>query len=173
MSENLEATVRAEVRAWLEANWDPSLSLLEWRNMLAESGWGMPVWPREWWGRGLPPGMTPVVEDEFARINAVGVAKSGVRLLVAATILEHGTEAHKERFLKRILTGEDTWCQLFSEPGSGSDLAGLTTRAVFEGNQWTINGQKVWSTSAHHANWGVLLARTDWDQTKHLSLIHI
>ena len=114
MSENLEATVRAEVRAWLEANWDPCLSLLEWRNMLAESGWGMPVWPREWWGRGLPPGMTPVVEDEFARINAVGVAKSGVRLLVAATILEHGTEAHKERFLKRILTGEDTWCQLFT-----------------------------------------------------------
>lgn len=170
MSENLEATVRAEVRAWLEANWDPSLSLLEWRNMLAESGWGMPVWPREWWGRGLPPGMTPVVEDEFARINAVGVAKSGVRLLVAATILEHGTKAHKERFLKRILTGEDTWCQLFSEPGSGSDLAGLTTRAVFEGNQWTINGQKVWSTSAHHANWGVLLARTDWDQTKHKGL---
>ena len=170
MSENLEATVRAEVRAWLEANWDPCLSLLEWRNMLAESGWGMPVWPREWWGRGLPPGMTPVVEDEFARINAVGVAKSGVRLLVAATILEHGTEAHKERFLKRILTGEDTWCQLFSEPGSGSDLAGLTTRAVFEGNQWTINGQKVWSTSAHHANWGVLLARTDWDQTKHKGL---
>jgi alkylation response protein AidB-like acyl-CoA dehydrogenase len=170
MSEVTEANVRAEVRQWLETNWDPERPLLEWRNMLADSGWGMPMWPKEWLGRGLPPGMGPVVDDELSRVNAVGVAKSGVRMLVAATILEHGTDAHKAKYLRAILTGEDTWCQLFSEPGSGSDLAGLTTRAVFEGNQWIVNGQKVWSTSAHHAQWGVLLARTDWDQPKHKGL---
>ena len=83
--------------------------------------------------------------------------------LAAATLLAHGTDLQKEKFLRRILTGEDTWCQLFSEPGSGSDLAGATTRAEFKGNRWVINGQKVWTTSAHQADWGLLLARTDWD----------
>ena len=73
-------------------------------------------------------------------------------MLAAATMLEHGTDLHKKKFLRRILTGEDTWCQLFSEPGSGSDLAGATTRADFDGNNWIINGQKVWTTSAHQAD---------------------
>ena len=85
----------------------------------------------------------PVVEEEFERIGAVGVARMGIRTLAAATILAHGTDLHKEKFLRRILTGEDTWCQLFSEPGSGSDLAGAMTRAVRRGNRWVINGQKV------------------------------
>jgi alkylation response protein AidB-like acyl-CoA dehydrogenase len=170
MSELDEQTVRDQVRAWLAANWSPELGLLEWRNMLADSGWGMPTWPAQWHGRGLPVGLGPVVEEEFKRIGAVGVARSGVRMLVAATLLEHGTDAHKAQFLRQILTGEDTWCQLFSEPGSGSDLAGLMTRAEFKGNQWVVNGQKVWSTSAHKANWGVLLARTDWDAPKHQGL---
>ncbi|MEM7407858.1 MAG: acyl-CoA dehydrogenase family protein [Pseudomonadota bacterium] len=170
MTEMSEDQVRADVRAWLAENWDPNLGLIEWRNRLADSGWGMPAWPSEWHGRGLPVGMAPVVEEEFQRIRAVGVARSGVRMLVAATLLEHGTEAHKAKFLRRILTGEDTWCQLFSEPGSGSDLAGLTTRAEQVGNQWVVNGQKVWSTSAHKADWGVLLARTDWDEPKHQGL---
>jgi alkylation response protein AidB-like acyl-CoA dehydrogenase len=159
--------VRAEVRAWLEAHWDPELSLVEWRNKLADSGWGMPQWPREWYGRGLPVGLTRMVEEEFANIGAVGVARAGVRLLAAATLLQHGTDLHKKKFLRRILTGEDTWCQLFSEPGSGSDLAGATTRADFDGKNWIINGQKVWTTSAHHADFGMLLARTDWDAPKH------
>jgi alkylation response protein AidB-like acyl-CoA dehydrogenase len=100
----------------------------------------------------------------------VGVAKSGVRLLAAATLLEHGTDLQKKKFLRRILTGEDTWCQLFSEPGSGSDLAGATTRADLNGDYWVINGQKVWTTSAHHADYGMLLARTDWDVPKHEGL---
>ena len=106
-------------------------------------------------------------EEEFANVGAVGVATSGVRLLAAATLLEHGTDLQKKKFLRRILTGEDTWCQLFSEPGSGSDLAGATTRADLNGDYWIINGQKVWTTSAHHADHGLLLARTDWDAPKH------
>ena len=111
-----------------------------------------------------------MVEEEFKRVGAIGVAKVGIRTLAAATILAHGTDLQKEKFLLRILTGEDIWCQLFSEPGSGSDLAGAVTRAEFRGNQWVVNGQKVWTTSAHKAHWGLLLARTDWDQRKHQGL---
>jgi alkylation response protein AidB-like acyl-CoA dehydrogenase len=170
MSELNEAQVRAEVRAWLEANWNPDLGLVEWRKMLADSGWGVPHWPSRWYGRDLPAGLVPVVEEEFQRVGAIGVAKAGIRTLAAATILAHGTDMHKEKFLLPILTGEDTWCQLFSEPGSGSDVAGAVTRAEFRGNQWVVNGQKVWTTSAHKAHWGLLLARTDWDRTKHRGL---
>ncbi|MCB1745613.1 MAG: acyl-CoA dehydrogenase family protein [Gammaproteobacteria bacterium] len=165
-----EHTVRAEVRAWLAEHWHPEQDLVEWRGILADSGWGMPHWPRAWYGRGLPVAMSAVVDEEFDAIEAVGVARIGIRLLAGATLLEHGSEAHKRRFLRPILTGEDTWCQLFSEPGSGSDLAGATTRAERDGDDWRINGQKVWTTSAHHAEWGLLLARTDWDAPKHQGL---
>src|SRR6202047_3335613 len=170
MSKINEAEVRAEVRTWLTANWDPEMSLVAWRSKLADSGWAMPHWPEAWYGRGLPVGLTRVVEEEFANVGAVGAAKSGVRLLAAATLLEHGTDLHKKKFLRRILTGEDPWCQFFSEPGSGSDLAGATTRADLNGDFWIVNGQKVWTTSAHHAGPGLLLARTDWDAPKHEGL---
>lgn len=172
MSDITAESVRAEARAWLEENWDPDQGLVEWRNKLADSGWGAPHWPKEWHGRDLPVGMVPVVDEEFERIGAVGVAKMGIRTLAAATILTHGTDMHKEKFLRRILTGEDTWCQLFSEPGSGSDLAGATTRAELKGNKWVVNGQKVWTTSAHHADYGLLLARTDVDVPKHKGLTY-
>jgi len=167
MSELTQASVRTEVRAWLEDNWDPDASLVEWRTKLADSGWGMPAWPKAWFGRDLPQAFTPVVDEEFALANAVGAAKTGIRLLAAATLLEHGSDEQKATYLRRILTGEDAWCQLFSEPGSGSDLAGATTRADFDGERWIVNGQKVWTTSAHHADFGLLLARTDWDVPKH------
>src|SRR3954454_17061334 len=170
MTELTEASVRAEARAWLETNWSPDRGLVEWRNMLIDSGWGVPTWPKDWYGREVPMALVPVVEEEFNRIGAVGVAKTGIRRLAAATLLAHGSDMQKEKFLRRSLTGEDTWCQLFSEPGSGSDLAGATTRAEFKGNRWVINGQKVWTTSAHHADWGLLLARTDWDKPKHQGL---
>ncbi len=161
------SAIKQEVRAWLAAHWEPNSSLIAWRNLLAESGWGVPHWPRAWYGRDLPVALLPAIEEEFEALGAVGVARVGIRLLAAATLLEHGKDEHKSRFLRRILTGEDTWCQLFSEPGSGSDLAGATTRADFDGQRWMINGQKVWTTSAHHADWGLLLARTDWDLPKH------
>ena len=164
--------VRQEVRAWLNENWDPEQSLLQWRNQLADSGWGMPAWPKQWFGRDLPQALVPVVEEEFARARAVGVAKTGIRLLAAATLLEHGNDEQKAKYLRRILTGEDTWCQLFSEPGSGSDLAGASSRADFDGERWVVNGQKVWTTSAHHADYGLLLARTDWDAPKHQGLTY-
>ena len=167
MTEYTEDYVRKETQKWLEHNWDPNLDLFEWRNKLADSGWGLPNWPSDWYGRDLPVGLVPIVEEEFQRIGALPIPKSGIRMLAAATILNHGTEMHKEKFLRRIVTGEDVWCQLFSEPGSGSDLAGATTKAVMVGNKWVVNGQKVWTTSAHKAHWGLLLARTDMDATKH------
>ncbi len=165
-----EEIIRADVRAWLEANWRVDYGLVEWRNKLIDSGWGVPTWPVDWFGKGMPAGLAAVVDEEFLRIGAVGVAKAGIRRLAAATLLAHGTPAQKQQFLRRSLTGEDSWCQLFSEPGSGSDLAGATTKAERKGNRWVINGQKVWTTSAHHADWGLLLARTDFDVAKHQGL---
>jgi alkylation response protein AidB-like acyl-CoA dehydrogenase len=172
MSDVTEASVRAEARAWLDANWDPNMGLVEWRNQLADTGWGMPTWPQEWYGKGMSSPLAAAVEEEFQAVGAIGVARAGIRMLAAATLLEHGTQMHKEKFLRRILTGEDTWCQLFSEPGSGSDLAGASARADLKDGKWIVNGQKVWTTSAHHAQFGLLLARTDWDVPKHKGLTY-
>ena len=165
-----EDKVRNELRQFLEANWDSNLELLHWRNTLIDSGWGMPSWPKEWYGLDMPQSFQSIVGEEFARIGAVSVARTGIRLLAAETLLAHGNDQQKSRYLRKILTGEETWCQLFSEPGSGSDLAGAVTRADLEGDYWRINGQKVWTTSAHHADFGLLLARTDWDVPKHQGL---
>jgi len=167
MSTPTPEEVRAEVRAWLAANWDPDLSLLDWRRRLVESGWATPTWPAEWYGRGLPGWAEPIVHEEFAAVGAVGPAVGAGMGLAAPTLLAHGSDEQKHRFLPRAITGEDTWCQLFSEPTNGSDLAGLATRAELDGDEWVVNGQKLWSTSAHHADFGLLLARTDPDVPKH------
>jgi len=159
--------VRAEVRTWIGANWDPDRPLLEWRTLLADSGWAAPSWPVECFGRGLSPEADAIVADELSQAGAVGVPVGVGIGLAAPTLLAHGSPELKARLLRRILTGEDMWCQLFSEPGSGSDLAGLTTRADRDGDEWIVSGQKVWNTSAHHAELGLLLARTNWDATKH------
>ncbi|MFT7602302.1 MAG: alkylation response protein AidB-like acyl-CoA dehydrogenase [Acidimicrobiales bacterium] len=159
--------VKDEARTWLEENWDPQRSLLDWRGMLVDSGWGTPSWPTDWHGRGLPVSMESVVAAEFAAIGAVGVASGVSMYLVAPTLLAHGSDDVKQRFLRPILTGEHKWCQLFSEPGSGSDLAGLTTRADRDGDEWVVTGQKVWNSGAHKAAFGILMARTNWDVPKH------
>ena len=167
-----ESCVRREVNAWLEAGWSPELSLAEWRRRLADSGWGCPTWPVEWHGRGLPLALGDVVQHEFRRVGAVGIPQGPGPTLAGATLLEHASDEQKRRFLRPIITGEDTWCQLFSEPGSGSDLAGLTTRADLDEDEWVVNGQKVWTTSAHHARFGMLLARTNWDVPKHRGITY-
>jgi alkylation response protein AidB-like acyl-CoA dehydrogenase len=172
MSEVDEQAVTREAREWLSANWNPEATLIEWRNKLADSGWAVPHWPRDWYGRGLPVSMLSAINEQFVAVGAVGAAGTGPRVLAAVTLLEHGSDAIKRKFLRRILTGEDGWCQLFSEPGSGSDLAGATTRADFVGERWIVNGQKVWNTSAHHADYGLLVARTDWDAPKHKGLTY-
>jgi alkylation response protein AidB-like acyl-CoA dehydrogenase len=162
--------IEDEVRTWLEENWDPNLSLVEWRDKLAESGWGQPAWPKDYYGRGLSTADEATVRAEFDRVGAIGPATAGPRMLAAATLLDHGSHEQKRKYLRGILTGREAWCQLFSEPGSGSDLAGSTTRADRDGDRWIVNGQKVWNTSAHHADYGILVARTDWDVPKHQGL---
>ena len=159
--------IRREVSAWLDTNWRPDRPLIEWRNILLEAGWAAPHWPEEWYGRGFTLDQTVVVAEVFREKDAVPAAQVGPRSLASETILACGSDDQKRRFLRPILTGEHTWCQLFSEPGSGSDLAGLSTRAEFVDGKWIINGQKVWNTSAHHADFGLLVARSDWDVPKH------
>jgi len=159
-----------ELRAWIDKNWDPELSLSEWRDRLADSGWGAPDWPTDFYGRGLNPEDAARVMTEFGLSGVVGPASTGPRLLAGVTLLAHGTPEQKKKYLHGVITGRDAWCQLFSEPGSGSDLAGSTTRADRDGDRWIINGQKVWNTSAHHADYGLLVARTNWDVPKHQGL---
>ncbi len=162
--------VIADVRAFLDAAWDAELALSAWREVLADSGWGCPTWPSEAFGRGLPPALGALATAEFDRVGAVGAAIGSGMTLAAPTILEHGTAEQKRRLLRPIITGEHRWCQLFSEPGSGSDLAGLTTRAERDGDEWVVNGQKVWTTGARRASFGMLLARSDFDSPKHRGL---
>ncbi len=167
MSPPTEDRVRREVRAWLRANWDPDRALREWRELLADSGWAVPSWPERWHGRGLPTWADKTVTEEIRAAGAVGPPLGAGVSLAAPTLLAHGSDELNDRLLRPTLTGELTWCQLFSEPAAGSDLAGLTTTAVRDGDDWVVSGQKVWNTSAHHADVGMLVARTDWDVPKH------
>ena len=160
--------VRDEARTWLEEHWHRERPLIEWRNLLADTGWGTPSWPTEWHGRGLPPSMDAVVAREFDAVGAVGVAAGVSMYLVAPTLLAHADDDDQNRrHLRPILTGEHKWCQLFSEPTNGSELAGLVTRADRDGDEWIVNGQKVWNSGAHKARFGILMARTNWDVPKH------
>ena len=147
--------------------WEPERPLREWRETLADSGWGCPTWPLDCFGRALSETDANIVREEFARVGAVGTAGGSAMSLAAPTIVEHGSDDVKSRLVRPAITGEHTWCQLFSEPGSGSDLAGLTTRADRDGDEWVVSGQKVWNTGAVKADYGMLLARTDWDSPKH------
>lgn len=165
-----EQQVAEQVRGWFEEAWDPELSLLEWRERLVDSGWAVPSWSSDWFGRDLPAWADRVAHHTIRAAGGVAVPLGGGIGLAAPTMYDHGSDDLKRRFLRKTLTGELLWCQLFSEPEAGSDLAGLKTSAVRDGDQWVVNGQKVWNTSAHHADMGILVARTDWDAVKHAGL---
>jgi alkylation response protein AidB-like acyl-CoA dehydrogenase len=145
------------------------MSLRSWRELLVDAGWGVPSWPERWYGKGLPAWADDVVRREIRSCGAVESIPSG---LAGPTILELGPDHVRTRFLRPLLTGAETWCQLFSEPAAGSDLAGLVTTATLDGDEWVVNGQKVWNTSAHHADLGMLVARTDWDAPKHQGITY-
>jgi alkylation response protein AidB-like acyl-CoA dehydrogenase len=164
------AELRRELASWLEGAWDPDCSLAEWRERLVDAGWARPSWPPGLGGRGLAPSTTDVVEACLREHGAVGVPDGVGVQLACPTLLEHGTDELRERLVRGTLAGELWWCQLFSEPGAGSDLAGLATRARRDGASWRIQGQKVWTTSAGHADLGLLLARSDVDVPKHAGL---
>jgi alkylation response protein AidB-like acyl-CoA dehydrogenase len=185
---------RAEFRTWLHevlpATWmekvdagddasvqklksDSGFNAFAWQGIIGRSPYAAPLWPKEYGGLSGETWMQQVIRSELVRyrlptvsINLLGVGLAG------PTIIEHGTDSQKERYLRKILSAEEIWCQLFSEPGSGSDLASLSTRAVRDGDEWVVNGQKVWTTIAQFAAFGMLLARSDPDVAKHEGLTY-
>ncbi len=186
-----EAAFREEARAWLEANVPPrsgrsgeALIFADvedaefvatgkvWQRTLYEGGWAGLGWPKEYGGRGAALMERVIWGQECARVgtpvpvNIIGEGMAG------PTIIAMGTEDQKRRFLEPMLRGDEVWCQLFSEPGAGSDLGACQTRADRDGDEWVVNGQKVWTSAAHYADWGVLIARTDWDAPKHRGITY-
>jgi len=138
---------------------------------LADGGWGVPTWPSRWGGRGATPEQAAIIAQELSRFEVPDLYPFMVGMaLVGPTLLAHGTESQHERWLPAIASGAEIWCQLFSEPDAGSDLAALAARAVPDGDVWRVSGQKVWSSRAHYSKWGLLLARTDVDVPKHAGI---
>ncbi|HEY5647206.1 MAG TPA: acyl-CoA dehydrogenase family protein [Pseudomonadales bacterium] len=180
---SLEA-FREEARAWLEENCPPSMrqgnvhfedafevydtdDARLWLDRAAERGWTAPAWPKEYGGGGLSKEEAGILRQEMAAIRALPPATGMGLAMIGPTLLEFGTEDQKQRHLPKITSGEVRWCQGYSEPGSGSDLASLRTRAVMDGDHFVINGQKIWTSGADHADWMFCLVRTDPDAPKH------
>ena len=163
---------RDRTRRWLEANVpaDDLKTLAErkaWHRKLYEAGYVGMLWPREYGGWGATAMQQAIVQDEMARIQAPPTINGLGIGFIGPTIIVHGTPAQKARYLKKMLTAEEIWCQLYSEPNAGSDLAGLKTRAEDAGDHFVVNGQKIWTSSGPIADWGILLARTDPRAAKH------
>ncbi len=184
-----EASFRTEAHAWLEANAERlepgeinAAAMVErtssetvktaqaWQKKKADAGWACITWPREYGGRAATPMQNVIWSEEQAKfrtppeIFGIGIGMCG------PTLLAHGTDRQKERWVPKLLSGEEIWCQLFSEPSAGSDLAGLRSTAVRDGDDWIVNGQKIWTTGAHFSDWGILVVRTDADVAKHAGL---
>jgi alkylation response protein AidB-like acyl-CoA dehydrogenase len=178
---------RTEIRAWLEQHlppgwFDPGFEMsdeerkrfnVEWPQRLFEGGWICATWPAEYGGKGLSTMQGVVLAEEFARAKAPMRGDFFGDTLVGPTLLQWGSEEQKREFLPGILQGRTRWCQGFSEPNSGSDLASLKTTAVLDGDEWVINGQKVWTTGGHHADYCFLLTRTDPDAPKHKGISYL
>ncbi len=179
-----EAAYRAQVRAWLEANAPRSVATstdpLEdstdlkaaraWQRKKAEAGYACITWPKAWGGGGGASWQSVIFGQEEAKFPHPGNPFAIGLGMCVPTIMTAGADADKERFVKPAVLGEEIWCQLFSEPSGGSDAAAARTRAVLDGDTWTINGQKVWTSGAHYSDFGLLLARTDPDVPKHKGL---
>jgi alkylation response protein AidB-like acyl-CoA dehydrogenase len=157
----------SELRAWLAKSWDPDLTVAEWWERLGLEGWSSPGLPTNAYGKGMSRADALAAAQEISSFGALG-APAGLGLLLAApTIATHGTQEQIDLFVRDIVTGQKAWCQLFSEPQAGSDLAGLQTKAVKDGDEWIITGQKVWTSGGQYADMGMLLARTDPNVPKH------
>jgi alkylation response protein AidB-like acyl-CoA dehydrogenase len=171
---------RREFRAWLESNTptdpeplDPDEKIefrRRWQKSLFDSGWAGPAWPTKYGGRGAGPLQQFMYYEELALSRAPDLANEAGIVLLGPTLMVHGTDELKERFLPGILSGDEIWSQGFSEPNAGSDLAALRTRAQLDGDTWVINGQKIWTSWIHSANWSFVLCRTDPDSKRHRGL---
>jgi len=163
------ATFATAVRRWLADHWEPGRPRREWLETVVDSGYAVPTWPEAWHGLGLDAAHGRVVADEFRRVRAPG-ARQDVHNLWANTLLAYGTDALKARLIRPLLVDAVPMCLLYSEPGAGSDLAGVRTRADRDGDEFVVTGQKVWTSGAAEAEYGMLVARTDWDVPKHRGL---
>ena len=186
-----EAAFRAQARAWLDANAErlqpgeraPGLAegraepgmiarAQAWQAKKADAGWACITWPVEYGGRGATRIQAVIWNQEESRYrtppNLFGIGQG----MLGPTIMVHGSAEQKERYLRPMLRGEEIWCQLFSEPSAGSDLAGLRTSAVRDGDDWVINGQKIWTTGATYCKWGMMVTRTDPAAPKHKGITY-
>ncbi|MDJ0848670.1 MAG: acyl-CoA dehydrogenase family protein [Myxococcota bacterium] len=185
-----EAAFRAEARAWLEANARPAeggarrnaMSEAEsaevvaaakaWQKKKADAGWACITWPKEYGGRGASAMESAIWGQEESQFEVppnvfnIGIGMCG------PTVLAHGTEEQKQKWIPKLVTGEEIWCQLFSEPAAGSDLAGLRSAVVRDGDDWILNGQKIWTSGAQWSDWGVIVVRHDPDAVKHAGLTY-
>jgi acyl-CoA dehydrogenase len=186
-----EAAFRTEARAWLDAHAelradaDESLAALRdaenseavqqaqrWQALKADGRWACIGWPPEYGGRGASPIQSVIWGQEEARYHTPPNIFAIGQGMLGPTIMAHGTAEQKERYLNKMLRGEEVWCQLFSEPSAGSDLAGLRTSAVRDGDDWILNGQKIWTTGAHYSHFGMVLTRTDMTAPKHAGITY-
>ena len=186
-----EAAFRAEARAWLDANAElrgdtdeDSSPLREvesadavqraqrWQALKADARWACIGWPPEYGGRGASPIQSVIWGQEEARYRTPPNVFAIGQGMLGPTIMAHGTPEQKERYLTKMLRGEEIWCQLFSEPSAGSDLAGLRTSALRDGGDWILNGQKIWTTGAHYSHFGMVLTRTDMTAPKHAGITY-
>jgi alkylation response protein AidB-like acyl-CoA dehydrogenase len=187
-----ERAFRGEAAAWIRDNLPPALkgdagegewgqlssghdrdkeALSEWRRRLQTRGWVAPSWPKRYGGAHLPVMQQFILKEEMARARAPRFGGVGIGW-VAPTLMAHGEDWMRDRFIENILSGAERWCQGFSEPGAGSDLASVQTRAVRDGDDFVVNGQKIWTSGAHIADWMILLARTDPAAPKHRGLTY-
>jgi len=186
-----EAAFRKEVRAWLDANAErlkpgenaPGLAegrsspelikrAQDWQAKKADAGWACITWPKQYGGRGASAIQSMIWNQEESKYrtppNVFGIGQG----MLGPTIMVHGSDEQKDRYLRPMLRGEEIWCQLFSEPSAGSDLAGLRTSAVRDGDEWIINGQKIWTTGAQYCKWGMIVTRTDPTTEKHKGITY-
>lgn len=186
-----EAAFRLEVRDWIQANAphhlaqplasstfggtntgdeDPLEAAKRWQKVKADGGWACIQWPTEYGGRDATPIQNVIWREEegvFGKLSGTFIIGQG---MCGPTLMAYASETHKERYLPKLASGEEVWCQLFSEPHGGSDLAGLRTRAEQDGDDWVINGQKIWTSGAHYSDYGILITRTDSSVAKHKGL---
>jgi acyl-CoA dehydrogenase len=182
-----EAAFRAQVRSWLEANARPRTadtlkaraamseadalkSAKAWQAKRAAAGYARITWPKEWGGMGGTPIQSVIYGQEEGKFDVpAGFFEIGLGMCIP-TVMQYTSDAHKARYVKPALHGEEIWCQLFSEPAAGSDVAGIRTKAERDGEDWIVNGQKIWTSGAHYSDYGILLTRTDPSQPKHKGL---
>jgi alkylation response protein AidB-like acyl-CoA dehydrogenase len=173
LESGLAEELRNDVRGWLRSNWRDDLLLGDWWRMLAEAGFAFPTWPAGLGGRGLRRREARIVTEEIARAGALGPPGGVGQMIGGPLLIEYATDEQRRRWVPALAAGAESWCQLFSEPGAGSDLANLQLRADWVGDRWVLNGQKLWSREAEHADHGLALVRTDFSAPKRRGISYL